>query len=241
MLIKSQAIVLHKVRYSDKDSIVYLYSADFGRIAYLMANQKKKGLLSPSLFQSLSLIEYEAEHKESRSLQRIKEARCLYVLNGILQQPVKNAISLFLAEVLYRILHESERDIELFDFLRQSIEILDLCEKGTANFHLVFLIKLTRLLGFYPNLEEGRPNDYFDLQAGRFCSSMPSHNAWLKPTDALAFTKLLRMDFHNLGVFRFERKERMDILRQMLDYYRIHLGEFPDIKSLEILHELFED
>ncbi|MCK9301533.1 MAG: DNA repair protein RecO [Bacteroidales bacterium] len=239
MLVRSQALVLHQIPYSDAFSVVHLYTREFGRQAYLLTRNHKNSRLRQSLFQPLSLIEYEADHKGSRELQRIKEARCLYAFTGIPMDPVKNAIALFLSEVLYRALEESDSNEALFEYLVQSVQILDLCKQGTANFHLVFLIKLTRYLGFYPNLDENAPGKYFDLQAGTFCSLRPFHNAWLSPEDAQGFAVLLRINFENMPAFRYDRHQRQRILRQTLDYYRLHLSDFPRIKSLEVLQELF--
>lgn len=241
MFVKTQAIVLHKIKYSDSDAIVCLYSREFGRISYLVSNKSKKSKLSQSLLQPLSLIEYEGEHKGSRELQRLREAHCYQPFADLPLNPYKNAISLFLSEVLYRVLMEEERNLPLYDYLEHGIQMLDLSEKGTANFHLAFLIHLTKFLGFYPNLEENRPHWYFDLAAGSFCPARPPHNAWLSPEDAARFATLLRMNFDNLHLFRFDRHQRTDLLRQILDYYRIHLTDFPEIKSLTILEEMFDD
>ncbi|MDD2617551.1 MAG: DNA repair protein RecO [Bacteroidales bacterium] len=239
MLVRSQALVLHQIPYSDAFSVVHLYTREFGRQAYLLTRNHKNSRLRQSLFQPLSLIEYEADHKGSRELQRIKEARCLYAFTGIPMDPVKNAIALFLSEVLYRALEESDSNEALFEYLVQSVQILDLCKQGTANFHLVFLIKLTRYLGFYPNLDENAPGKHFDLQAGTFCALRPFHNAWLSPEDAQGFAVLLRINYENMPAFRYDRHQRQRILRQTLDYYRLHLSEFPRIKSLDVLQELF--
>lgn len=200
----------------------------------------RKSSLRGAFFQPLSLVEFEADHHGNRSLQRIREIRCFCPFTGIPSNPVKNALALFIAEVLYRSLRESEKSPALFNYLLRSIQLLDLCETGLANFHLVFLIKLTRYLGFYPNVEEQKPGYYFDLQGGCFVSSRPVHNAWLTPDQAEEFVRLMRINFDNLGAFRFNHQERVEILKQMLNYYRMHLSEFPTIKSLGVLQEIFD-
>jgi DNA repair protein RecO (recombination protein O) len=240
MLIKAKAIVLHCQSYNDSTNIVHLYTEDFGRISYLVTkSHSKKSSLRSAYFQPLSLVEIEADHHGNRSLQRIKEVRSIFPFTGIPTDPVKNTIALFLAEVMYRSLREAEKNPSLFDYLLRSVQLLDLCEKGLANFHLVFLIKLTRYLGFYPNVEGQRPNWYFDLQGGCFVQMRPFHNAWLSPEQAEDFAQLMRMNFENLAAFRFDHRERVEILNQMMNYYRLHLTEFPTIKSLAVLQEVF--
>lgn len=240
MLVKSQAIVLHKLRYNDTDSIVCLYSKDFGRVSYLTANHRKSKKLSQATIQPLSIIEYEADHKGSRELQRLKETRLLYSFSGIPFNPVKNGISFFLAEVLYRVLNEAEDDGELFGFLVRSIQILDLCDKGTANFHLVFLCKLSLFLGFYPNVSGYHTNWYFDMNAGEFTPVPPPHNAWLSSGDSHIFACLMRCHFDNMDGLSLEHSKRVELLHYLLDYYRLHLSDFPTIKSLDILQECFD-
>lgn len=240
MLVKVRAIVLHCQSYNDSTNIVHLYTEDFGRISYLATKtHSKRSSLRSAFFQPLSLVEIEADHHANRSLQRIKEVRSIFPFTGIPVDPVKNTLALFLAEVLYRSLREAEKNPALFDYLLRSVQLLDLCEKGLANFHLVFLIKLTRYLGFYPNVEGQRPNWYFDLQGGSFVPTRPFHNAWLSPEQAVGFASLMRMSFDNLHAFRFDHRERVEILNQMMNYYRMHLTEFPTIKSLAVLQEVF--
>jgi DNA repair protein RecO (recombination protein O) len=240
MLLKIKALVLHCQSYSDTMDIVHLYTEEFGRMTYLAGKSRsRKSSLKKAFFQPLSLVEIEAEHHGSRNLQRIKEIRSLCPLGGILSDPTKNAMALFLAEVLYRSLRESEKDPILFDYLNQSIQLLDLCQDGLANFHLVFLIKLTRYLGFYPNIEGARDGWYFDLHGGSFVAGRPVHNAWLTPEQSQRFVLLMRINFENLAAFKFNHHERVELLRQILNYYRMHLTEFPSIKSLDVLQELF--
>lgn len=241
MLVKSQAVVLRRIRYSDSDSIVCLYSRDFGRVSYLSSDRRKKSPLSPALLQPLSLIEYEADHKASRELQRLKEIKSDCPFLKLPFDPVKNTLSLFLAEVLYRVLGEAESNPPLFDFLRQSVQLLDLNEEGTANFHLAFLCSLTHFLGFYPNTENWRPGCGFDMQAGTWSDTRPAHNAWLNPQESEWLRKLLQLDYQHLGALQMNGGERTAALRKILDYYRLHLSDFPEIKSLDVLQECFSN
>jgi len=94
-------------------------------------------------------------------------------------------------------------------------------------------------LGCYPNLEGQREGWFFDLQGGVFVPHCPPHNAWLTPTDAQAFARLMQITYDNMWAYGFEHSQRVHILRQMLDYYRLHLTDFPGIKSIDVLEDLF--
>lgn len=239
MLIESEAIVLHKIKYNDKDLIVHVFSREFGRMSY-MAAKKKRGNLSPAFFEPLSLISYQADHKGSRELQRLKECHHFYAFNSIPLDPVKNSIAMFLSEVLYRILQEAEANESLFRFMSESVKILDLIEEGKANFHLAFLVQLCRYLGITPNVEDAQPDWFFDMQAGCFVPYPPNHAAWMSFSESADFIRMQEMNFDSLKDFQFSRLQRRKLLDTMLDYYRLHLNDFPDIKSLDIMQELFE-
>jgi len=240
MLIKTNAIVLYCLPYSDSAHIVHMYTEDFGRMTYMVhLSNNRQSVMKRAFFQPLSLLEIQADHKGSRQLQHIKEVRCLHPFMGIPFDIGKSTIALFLAEILYRSLRDTEKNPILFNYLLQSVQLLDLCDKGLANFHLVFLIKLTRYIGFYPNLEGQQPGWFFDLSGGVFVPTCPSHNAWLNPTEATLFARLMQINFDNMAAYKFGHHQRVELLRQMLNYYRMHLTEFPAIKSLEVLEEVF--
>lgn len=240
MLIQIRAIVLYCQPYNDTTDIVATYTESFGRVSYLVGKKRsKKSTLRSAFFQPLTLVELHVEHTVNRNLQRIKDVRTFCPFTEILVDPIKSSMALFIAEVLYRTLRESEKNSPLFDFLCQSIQLLDASNQGVANFHLVFLLKLTRYLGFYPNVEGASEGWHFDLHDGCFVPKRPFHQAWLSPEESVAFTRIMRMSFENMHAFKFNHVERGQLLKQIIQYYRIHLPDFPTIKSLEVLQEMY--
>ena len=240
MLHKTRAIVLYNVNYSDTYTIVHVLTEMFGPVSYLTAKARGKTTRVPkSLFHPLSIVELEVEHQNLREIQRLKEARAHIPLLSILNNPVKSTMSIFLAELIGKVATDAQPDQRLFDFILESIRILEMLEKEYANFHLVFMIGLSRFLGFYPDNNGYRPGMYFDLQNGVFAAYKPAHPHFLNPDDSQVFFNLLRMNYENMTLFTFSRHERKDIISRILEYYRIHLNRLPEIKSLEILHEVF--
>ena len=118
---------------------------------------------------------------------------------------------------------------------------LDECGSGFANFHLVFLMRLSRFLGLYPNLEDYHGGDYFDLQNACFTPLRPQlHSDYIAPEEAARLTRLMRMNYETMHLFAMSRIERARCLTIMNEYYRLHLPDFPVLKSLEVLKELFD-
>lgn len=241
MLVKTRGIVLHAIPYNDKYAIVHIYTEAFGRAAYLVArNRGKRSTVSKALFMPLSVIEMEAEHLNKRDLHRIKETKLCYPQSELLCNPVKNVLALFLSEVLFRVVKETEPDERLFDYLYQSIHLLEYADKGIANFHLVFLLGLLRYMGIFPNVESHKENSYFDLLNGEFVNQIPTHRHYLDRQESLIFARLLRISFENMSLYSFSRQDRVLIINRIFEYYRLHLPEFPEIKSLSVMQSLFD-
>ena len=241
MLSTTRGIILHVTPYNDTSSIVHIYTESFGRTSYLVARQRKrKTFVSYALFMPLSVIEMEVEHVRTRDIQRLKEAKICFPLSSIPSHPVKNAIALFLAEALYRLIRTKEADPKLFDYLSNSIRYLEILEQGIANFHLVFLIHLSRYMGIFPNAASYVSGVYFDLLNGVFTPQIPGHPHYLNKEESAIFARLLRLNYENIALHSFSRKERTTIIHHILTYYRLHVTDFPEIKSLAVMQSLFD-
>ncbi|BAG83313.1 MAG: DNA repair protein RecO [Candidatus Azobacteroides pseudotrichonymphae] len=241
MLYKTKAITLYNINYNDNYSIVHVLTEEFGPVSYLTAKFKKqKTHLSKSFFHPLSLVELEVEHKNLREIQYIKEAKTYIPLVSLLNNPIKSSICIFLAEFISKALKEKQSDKLLFNYILQSIQVLEFIEKNYSNFHLVFTIRLSQFLGFYPNNTDYSKGMYFDMQNGIFVQQQPPHTHFVHSDDSWIVAKLLQMNYENMFHFQFTRNERKKIISQILEYYYLHLGGFSKIKSLAILHSVFD-
>lgn len=239
--IKTRGIVLHVLPYNDRHNIIYMYTEAFGRASYLVARSRgKKSLLSKALAMPLAVLELEVEHQPKRELQKVRECHLCFPITQLCSHPVKSMIALFLAEVLYRSLKEPEPDAALFAYLYRSVQLLEEVEAGLANFHLVFLLGLLSHLGIFPNVTALREGLYFDLVEGQFIDRQPDHPQFLKPEESRVLARLLKISYENMSLYAFSRRDRVRILHLILDYYRLHLPDFPAIKSLDVLQALFD-
>ena len=145
-----------------------------------------------------------------------------------------------MAEVVYRTIRETEPDPRLFDFLFHAIQFLESTTQSVANYHLVFLLHLLYYLGIYPNADSVQSGTWFDLLNGEFVALKPQHSHVLNQQETVVFSRLLKMSFENMTVFAFSRQDRMLIITRLLEYYRLHMPEFGEIKSLNVLQSLFD-
>lgn len=241
MLDKTTGIVLGITAYSDKISLVHVYTEKYGRVSYaLPLQQGKRSRLMRALFTPFAILHIDGENKPGREIQRIREVQTAVPVPQLHYDPVKNAITLFLSEFILKVIREPESNPALFNFLLQSVQFLHLMEEGKANFHLCFLIELTAYMGFYPNVSEYEEGRFFDLLNGVFSFSRPSHAYYLLPAEAAMFYRIMRMNYNNLHLFRFNRDERNAILEYIVTYFRLHHDGFGDLKSLDILKVLFD-
>ena len=155
MLVKTEAIVLHSLKYGETRLIVDLYTRETGRLSCIVPLPKTpRSRLKKQFFQPMTLLEVEIDLRQRVQLQKLKDARLLVAWSSIPFSPEKLALSLFVAEFLYHALRSEQRDEPLFTYISDAIQWLDTVEIGFANFHLTFLMRMSRFLGFYPNLDD---------------------------------------------------------------------------------------
>lgn len=240
MLTKTHAIVLHAFKYGESRLIVDVFTRQAGRLSFIVTMPKSpRGRMKKQFFQPLSLLEMEFDLRPKVQLQKMGNVQLAYAYSSVPFEASKLSISLFMAEFLYHALKGEQQNEPLFDYVRYSMEWLDGCQSSVANFHLVFLMHLSRFLGFYPNLEGWQEGCCFDLRAGVFSKEVPTHRDYVQPTEAGRMEVLMRMDYPTMHLFRLSHHERNRLLEVAITYYRLHLPNFPDMKSLGVLRELF--
>ncbi|WP_242083947.1 DNA repair protein RecO [Aestuariivivens sediminis] len=238
MLISTKAIVLSKIKYRDSDLIIRCYTEKRGVVSVLLRNvlQSKRGHAKAAYFQLLSQLEVVMIYKENRALQTIKEMKTGYLYETIHTNIFKSAIAMFIAEVLSGVLQEEEENKILFSYLETTLQWLDSHSEYT-NFHVLFLLKLTKYLGFYPDISTmGHP--FFNLQEGKFVAR-EVHNHTISGENIVLLKQLLGTTFDDLNTVKIKSKQRQSFLDLMLRYFGMHLGHFKYPRSLPIFNQVF--
>ena len=238
MLVSTKAIVLSKIKYKDYDLIINCYTENYGIVTYLVKNalKTKKGKFKPAYFQPLTLLEIEADHKDNRSLQYFKDIKLHYNYSTLHTNVVKSTMVMFISEVTSNILKEEEQNLALYNFLETTLIWFDESETNT-NFHLMFLVELTKYLGFYPELPT-KGASYFNLEAGKFQST--KSNIYCISGEHLAYLKqLLGIKFDVSKSLDINSKQKREFLNMILLYFKLHLDGFKQPKSVTILNQVF--
>ena len=240
MLTKTQAIVLHTIKYGETRIIVDMFTRTHGRLSFIVNIPKSiKAKTKKQFFQPLNILEIEVDVRPKVQLQKLSDVRLASPFSSIPFNPHKLSISLFIAEFLYYALRSEQQNALLYDYVESSILWLDSQDDRYANFHLVFLMRLSRFLGFYPNLEHYQTGDYFDLRESMFLPTPPLHRDFLYPQEAEKVQLMMRMDYPTMHLFKMTHQERNRLLEVTITYYRLHLTDFPELKSIAVLQELY--
>lgn len=245
MIEKISGIVLRTVKYGEKSLIIDMYTESHGRQSFMTSIPSGKAkATSRALWQPLSMVEFVADIRPHGRMPKPKDVASAYNYVDMPYNPIKSTVAFFIAEFLCGALRNEQPDRPLYLFIIIALKWLDTIddERAIANFHLVFIMKMTRFLGIMPNIEveRGESSMFFDLLAGTFCAIKPPHSYSLLPSEAQTIPLLIKMDFGNCHRFHLTRPQRHRILDILNTYYRLHIPQFPELKSIEVLKEVFD-
>ncbi len=237
----ARGVVLNTIKYGDKGLVVQMLTSSHGRQSFMVQGLGSRGGRSgtrAALFQPLFALEFEGLESSKMQMHRFAEVHAGIVLRSIPFDVKKSTIALFMAEVLHRLVKESEANEMLFDFVWGSIEALDVADEGVANFHLWFLSNLCRFLGFSPG-NEYMADDWFDMAEGMYVGVEPPKRLAMSPQNAQILRDMLECDVRYLGEVGLNRAQRVEFLDALLAYYAYHLDTINSVQSIKILQEVF--
>ena len=231
--------MIRSVKYGESDLIVTCFT-EVGIRPYLVKGvlKSKSKRFKPAHFQLLNQLDLLANHNDKGRLNSIKELRTSYIYHSIQLDIFKQSIAIFLAEILSTVLQEGMEDSGLFHYLEAAFQWLDNHDQ-TANFHLVFLMHLSKFLGIYPHgIQEKLP--YFDMEEGRFVRIKPS-GLYLESEKLIEFRELIGINFDGMLGLKWNSTKRQEMLEIILTYFELHLPGFRKPRSLKVLKEVFNE
>lgn len=240
MQVSTRAIVLREVKYGDGSVIVDMLTREQGRVSFICRiSRSGRGRVGRQYFQPLRVLDIVYDQRPRASLQRLGEVRLAMPLASVYMVAQKLGIVLFLSEFLSHATRGEQQNAALFQYVEQSLEWLDATQGRTGNFHLVFMMRVSRFLGLFPNLEGYHEGDIFDLREGAFARRRPLHADYVGADDAAHIITLMRVNYQTMHLIRISREERGRILTAILYYYRLHIAAFPELRSPDVLQELY--
>ncbi len=238
-VVSSKAIVISALKYSETSLIVKLYTKEIGIVSYMLKGilKSKKGTLKTAYFQPLTQLSIITNHQEKRNLQLLKEAQVINVYKSIHTSIIKQSIALFISEVLGSAIQEQENNSLLYDYIENSLIWFD-SHQHISNFHLLFLLNLTKFLGFYPDLSHLNKTG-FHLKEGIFTDNNNNDHNIIEGKELNQLKKLLGINFDKVDGINFSKNERQKLLQMLIRYFELHLDGFKKPKSLAVLEIVF--
>lgn len=243
MIAKTKGIVLRSIKYGETSLVVTMFTELFGTQSYLVngvRTTQKKGSSKASLFQPAAILELVAYHNEFNNLQRLREYKWEFLYQHILSDVHKNAVALFMIELLSKSLKQPEPHPELFYFTEDALHHLDAANNAvTGNFPLFFALHLAVFFGFRINDEFSEEKHYLDLEEGRFVEEQPPHQYYLLDREAAAVSEILKIQQpHELEQVYLNQDMRRRIMYALEQFYVLHVPEFGTLRTLPVLREI---
>lgn len=240
MQVKTRAIVLNSLKYGEQQLIVDLFTESHGRLSFIQRIPKTgRARVKKQFFQPLTLLRVEFDYRPGRSLLHLSDAQIDAPFMSLPFDARKLCIALFVAEFTCYATRSEQSNAALFAYIEKSVRWLDACGDNFANFHIIYMLRLTRFVGFYPNLADTTANAYFDLRSACFVPYAPLHHDFLEPAEARKIGLLMRVNYATMHLVKMSRAERNRCVELILKYYRLHEPDFPEMKSLPVLQEMF--
>lgn len=220
MIFKTRGIVFRFTKFKETSIIATIFTDVFGLQAYIVNGVRSKTAKNKiALYQPLTLLNLVVYHRPNANIERIREISCLYPYLSLNSDVKKSTIAMFITELLNKTVRDESHANEIFEFLYRSLMEMDVLEEGYENFHLIFMLKLCRYLGFgVYNVNE--------ILGGRVAG---------QETENL-LSKLLTAEYHSsLSITNVQRRTILDLL---LKFYAEHMENFGEIKSVQVLRDV---
>ena len=243
MIAKTKGIVLRNIKYGETSLVVTMFTELFGMQTYLVNGVRmspKKGTPKALLFQPAAILELVAYHNDFNNLQRLKEYKWEFLYQHVLSDVHKNAVALFMVELLGKCLKQPEPNPDLFYFTEDALHHLDVASSAvTGNFPLFFALHLAVFFGFRINDEFSSEKHFLDLEEGRFVEDQPIHQYYLIDREAAAVSEILKIQQpHELEQVYLNQDMRRRILHGLEQFYVLHVPEFGTMRTLPVLREI---
>ncbi len=220
MIHKTRGVVFRFTRFQETSIIVTIFTEQFGLQSYIVNGVRSKSARNKiALYQPLTLLNLIVYHRENANIERIKEVSCFHPFRTLTSDIRKSTLAIFINELLNKTVKEESHAAEVFQFICDSLIALDTLDTRYENFHLVFMLKLSRYIGF-------GATQVNELVGGRVAGS----------DDESVLLQLLAADYHT--PLKISNAQRRSILDLLVKFYQEHVEQLGEIRSLPVLREV---
>ncbi len=212
----TELIVLHTTKFGENSLVVHTLSREYGRRSFLVKGAGKKSIMS--LFLPLNILEADIIETNKSTLFTARNLIARHPLLGIRSNMFKNSMTMFMSEVLYRVVKDGASEQGLFEWCERNILMLDAIQTDFSNFHIRFLLELAVALGFSPEAQDLMPfvGDHYPV-----------------------VEKFMSLPFAESMLIPLNGQVRNEIAEEILRYIEFHTESAVNVNSLKVLRELF--
>jgi DNA repair protein RecO (recombination protein O) len=242
---QTRGLIIRTVKYGETSLVVSVFTALFGLQQYMVKGirtSKKSASFSASQFQVGNILDLIVYHNDKNTLQHIKECKQPFYFEHLFADVTKNAVLLFMIELLQKCIKEPESAPELYQFIEDVILGLDKATPTqTANMPLFFIVHLSHFFGFRLMDNYSENEHILDLREGQFVWEMPIHQMAIAYPKSEFISQLLRvMQIAELDQIQLNKQLRNELLDACLQFYELHISPFGQMKSLPVIRTLLE-
>jgi DNA repair protein RecO (recombination protein O) len=221
MIVKTRGIVFRFTKFQETSIIVTIFTELFGLQSYIVNGVRSKSAKNKiALYQPLTLLSLVAYHRDHANIERIREVSCLHPYRSLSSDIRKSTLALFLTELLNKTVKEESHAGEIFGFVYDSLVSLDKLDEGYENFHLIFLVKLARYLGF-----------------GVYTTEEALGGLTVDKQTEVVLESILKAEYG--AMINITNVQRRTVLELLLKFYARHIEHLGEIKSVQVLREVF--
>ncbi|MEA3449067.1 MAG: DNA repair protein RecO [Bacteroidota bacterium] len=240
MLVKTKAVVINHLNYSDSRMITHVLTSEYGKIPLMVhKNKGKKSNGKAGYFQSLHLLNLEFSYKEKRNIQQLIDAQVAVPTNDLAVNFHKQNVVILLADILNRSIKEMEPDQELFQYVWHAVLMFDMLENAAVNFHLYFLTHLMKYLGFKPGNQWNDHNKYLDMDSGLFVGDANINSSCLTEKESGIIYRFMNCSGDEIPPNGISNKDRRLGIEAVLSYFDHHVPNFGKLKSYNVLKSVY--
>lgn len=216
-------------KYGENDAVLHCFTLENGFQSFFLkgvysAKNKKKAYLAPLNELLITVV----DKKKISDLHLVSKIECL---DDILPEyNVKlSSLAFFVSDFLHQVLRNEQANTLLYQEIK---EMKLLISDGDTSAHYTFLIRLLKIFGISPLLQDG---NFLNIEKAEF-QKFSEENG---PNDevSLIWRKVLEEKFTPQKIKKESRKILLD---SIIFYYKIHFPDFHTPKSLAILTQVFE-
>jgi len=220
MINKTKGLVLNYIKYGDSSIICKIFTNSFGLQSYIINGIRNSKTKNIALYQPLNILNMVVYHKNNSGIQRIKEAKLDVIYSSIHVNMKKVSVCFFISEFLSKILNNESNQEEKFGFMQSSLIEFDKLDNKFSNFHVQFLIKLSRYYGIdIISSDQLNNSNYSEKQLNEYIQKCIDGG--------------YKVNINSNNILRNK------VINLIIEYFSQHLEINIKLKSTEVLKEIF--